>query len=80
MIFDVGFSVSICEMLDLWKSWSDHGGITELDFVALKEAGEVFAQAALLVDLIGDAATAQEGTISADLHACIRAYKTVRLG
>lgn len=80
MVLDVEFSASICEVLKLWKAWSDSGGMKESDFVALKAATESFAQAALLAALIRATALAHKGSLSADLHKCIEAFKTVRLG
>lgn len=81
MISDVAFASLICQILDRWKAWSDNGGgMKRPDLAALQQKPEVFAQAAILVALVRAAALGGMGSVLADLHKCIEAHKTVRLG
>ena len=79
MVLDREFSSSICAVLDLWKAWVYNGGMRGSDLACLQEAPEVFAQASLLVALLKDAATGSQQML-VDLQACVRTWKTVRLG
>ena len=80
MVLDGQFASSLCQMLDMWKSWADNGGMRRSDFHALQDEQVIFTQATLLVTLIKDTATALEGTLSMDLQECLRMWRTVRLG
>ncbi|KAI3320192.1 hypothetical protein HD806DRAFT_506744 [Xylariaceae sp. AK1471] len=80
MVLDGQFATAICEVLDIWKAWADNGGMRNADFEILQERQEMFAQASLLMALIKDATTANEGTISMDLQECLRMWRIVRLG
>ncbi|SPO05309.1 uncharacterized protein DNG_07996 [Cephalotrichum gorgonifer] len=79
MVLDREFSSSICAMLDLWKAWVDKEGMKGSDLAYLQEAPEVFAQASLLVTLVKDSVTGSQQML-VDLQACVRTWKTVRLG
>lgn len=79
MVLDREFSSSICAVLDPWKAWVDNGGMRGSDLSAMQEAPEMFAQAILLVALVKDAAMGNQQTL-VDLQACVRTWKTVRLG
>jgi hypothetical protein len=80
MILDGQFAASVCGMLDLWKAWSDNGGMRKSDHAALADARETFAEASLLVAMIKDTTTAHEGTLSMDLQECMAMWRVVRLG
>ncbi|KAI1268113.1 hypothetical protein F5Y18DRAFT_424439 [Xylariaceae sp. FL1019] len=80
MVLDAEFASSICEMLDLWKSWADDGGLRSSDLDTLDMRREVFCQATLLVASIKNATGANEGTLSMDLQECLRMWRVVRLG
>ncbi|KAI0163997.1 hypothetical protein GGR57DRAFT_452027 [Xylariaceae sp. FL1272] len=80
MVLDAEFASSICEMLDLWKSWADNGGMRSSDLDTLDMRRDVFCQATLLVALIKNATGAHEGTLSMDLQECLRMWRVVRLG
>ncbi|KAK8023116.1 hypothetical protein PG991_006997 [Apiospora marii] len=81
MVLDGQFTSSVCGMLDLWKAWADNGGMRKSDYTALRDDQETFAHASLLVALIKDATTAaHEGSLSVELHECMRMWRTVRLG
>ncbi|KAI8628816.1 hypothetical protein F5Y19DRAFT_97604 [Xylariaceae sp. FL1651] len=80
MVLDGEFAAAICDMLDVWKAWSDNGGMRNADWEALETRQEIFAQASLLMALVKDATGAHEGTLSMDLQECLRMWRIVRLG
>ncbi|TGJ88541.1 hypothetical protein E0Z10_g183 [Xylaria hypoxylon] len=80
MVLDGEFASAIFEMLDVWKAWTDNGGMRNADLDILQSRFEAFAHASLLVTLIKDATTADEGTLSMDLQECMRMWRVVRLG
>ncbi|KAB5566464.1 hypothetical protein GE09DRAFT_736601 [Coniochaeta sp. 2T2.1] len=80
MVLDGEFTVTICDMLDLWKAWADNGGMRKSDFEALKGDLVTFAQATLLISLIKDTSTALDGALAVDLQECMNMWRQVRLG
>ncbi|KAK3995801.1 hypothetical protein QBC44DRAFT_319456 [Cladorrhinum sp. PSN332] len=80
MVLEGQFTSTICEMLDLWKTWAENGGMRKTDLASLQDDKVSFAYASLLVAMIKDTTTAQEGTLSLDLQECLRLWRTVRLG
>ncbi|KAK4229366.1 hypothetical protein QBC38DRAFT_115200 [Podospora fimiseda] len=80
MVLDGQFATAICEILDLWKAWAENGGMRKSDLTSLQEDQISFVYASLLLAMIKDTTTAQEGTLSLDLQECLRLWKSVRLG
>ena len=80
MVLDGQFTTTMCEMLDAWKAWAENGGMRKSDFTLLQDDKTSFAYASLLIAMIKDTTTAQEGTLSLDLQECLRLWRNVRLG
>ena len=80
MVLEGQFANQICEILDLWRIWSDNAGMRKADFNALKDEQAIFAQASLLVAVIKESTAAMAGSLSVDLQECLGMWKKVRLG
>lgn len=80
MVLDGQFTTTICQILDTWKAWAENGGMRKSDLTLLQDDKTSFAYASLLIALIKDTTTAQEGTLSLDLQECLRLWRNVRLG
>ncbi|KAF4982464.1 hypothetical protein FZEAL_1918 [Fusarium zealandicum] len=80
MVLEGEFASNICRTLDMWKAWSDVGGMKQADYQAVQDDKSGFAHATLLVSLIRDTSTVLEGTVSMDLQECLRMWRKVRLG
>jgi hypothetical protein len=71
---------TIAEMLDMWKSWAEGGGMTKTHFEKVKEAQLAFAYAACVLCIIKEASGSASGRIVSDLQECLRMWRKVRLG
>ena len=80
MVLDGEFAAGICKSLDTWKAWADNAGMRKSDFIAVRDAQAIFAQASLLISVIKDTGSAMRGTLAMDLQECLAMWKKVRLG
>jgi hypothetical protein len=80
MVLDPDFAQSVFKVLDLWKSWSDHGELGQLELVALQESREAFAYASLLISCIKHAAVTDNGILAVHIHECLNMWRVVNLG
>ncbi|OCK82898.1 hypothetical protein K432DRAFT_402496 [Lepidopterella palustris CBS 459.81] len=80
MIQNEGFAKRISTMLDLWKSWTQSGGMTKTHFSAVSEEHVIFMLASTVLFAIKNTATEPTGSVVSDLQECLRIWKKVRLG
>jgi hypothetical protein len=66
-------------MLDVWQSWTEGGGMTKAQYEMVGEEKELFAYAACILHLVKDTA-GTGGNIVSDLQESLRMWKKVRLG
>ncbi|KAF2180824.1 hypothetical protein K469DRAFT_714400, partial [Zopfia rhizophila CBS 207.26] len=79
MIQDDSFAKRISIMLELWKSWSQSGGMTKSHYLAVKEDQVVFALASFVLFVIRNTVSEPTGSVAGDLQECLRMWKKVRL-
>ncbi|KAF2735930.1 hypothetical protein EJ04DRAFT_511384 [Polyplosphaeria fusca] len=80
MAQDAAFARRVAVMLDLWKSWSQSGGMTKSHFTAVKEDQVAFALASFVLFVIKNMVNEPTGSVVGDLQECLRIWKKVRLG
>lgn len=81
MILDGEFCSKLVSMLDMWRSWSDNGGMRRADYTEVQKMPNIFAMAVSLVSLISSETTGKiEGTLAMDLQESLALWKKVRLG
>jgi hypothetical protein len=80
MIVDVDTALAIGAMLDVWKGWSDGGAMTRANLTFVMENKIAFAYAILMVGTIREMEETAEGSLAADLQACVKSWPKVRLG
>lgn len=80
MVQDDLFAKRLAIMLDLWKSWSQSGGMTKGHFLAVKEDQVIFALASFVFFVIRSTVSEPTGSVVGDLQECLRMWKKVRLG
>ncbi|KAF2015507.1 hypothetical protein BU24DRAFT_421812 [Aaosphaeria arxii CBS 175.79] len=80
MVRNDSLSRRISVMLDLWRNWSQSGGMTRSHFLAVKEDQVAFSLASLLLLAVRSTMTDPIGSIVGDLQECLRMWKKVRLG
>lgn len=80
MIQDQSFARRMSVMLDLWKNWSQSGGMTKSHFLAVKEDQIVFSMASFVLFMIKSTVSEPTGSVIGDLQECLRMWKKVRLG
>ncbi|KAF2751381.1 hypothetical protein M011DRAFT_473868 [Sporormia fimetaria CBS 119925] len=80
MVQDRSFASRIAVMLDLWKNWSQSGGMTKSHFVAVKEDQVVFAMASFVLQAIKSTVSEPTGSVVGDMQECLRLWHKVRLG
>jgi hypothetical protein len=80
MIVDIDTALAIGAMLDVWKGWSDGGTMTRANLTFIIENKIAFAYAILMVDIIRGMEETVEGSLAADLQACVKVWPKVTLG
>lgn len=94
MVLDGGLASRVTRALDIWKAWTDAGGMRRADLTTLQEnksdddgedgSGTAnFARASLLLAVVGNmtpTAAATDGALAVDLQECLRLWTKVRLG
>lgn len=80
MVHDGSFARRLSVMLDLWKNWSQSGGMTKSHFLAVKEDQVIFALASFVLFVIRSTVSEPTGSVVGDLQECLRMWKKVRLG
>ncbi|KAI1100874.1 hypothetical protein F4804DRAFT_317778 [Jackrogersella minutella] len=76
MIQDEQLTASLGTILNLWKSWSENGGLRRSDYHTLQQSVEIFAYSALLLASI----RSFDESPMADMQKCFDEWKDVRLG
>ncbi|PVI06392.1 hypothetical protein DM02DRAFT_715209 [Periconia macrospinosa] len=80
MIQDAAFSRRIATMMDLWRSWTQSGGMTKSHYLAVKEDQITFALASVIWAAMREMVNEPMGSVVGDLQECLRMWKKVRLG
>jgi hypothetical protein len=80
MLQDARFAKRLAVMLDLWKNWSQSGGMTKSHFSAVKEDQVMFALASFVLLAIRSTVNEPTGSVVGDLQECLRVWAKVRLG
>ncbi|KAF2875076.1 hypothetical protein BDV95DRAFT_564237 [Massariosphaeria phaeospora] len=80
MIEDASFAKRLSLMLDLWKSWSQSGGMTKSHYLAVKEDTVMFSLASFVLFLVKGTVSEPTGSVMGDLQECLRMWRKVRLG
>ncbi|KAF2232685.1 hypothetical protein EV356DRAFT_525059 [Viridothelium virens] len=80
LVEDSDLAVGVVEILELWKEWGEVSGMTVQHLHMLRGTLRSFAYAALIMDIIKEAATTQASSVVSDLQECLGAWKKVRLG
>ncbi|KAH7125516.1 hypothetical protein B0J11DRAFT_528597 [Dendryphion nanum] len=80
MLLNESLAKRIAIMLDLWKNWSQSGGMTKSHYLAVKEDQVVFALASFVLFIIRKTVNEPTGSVVGDLQECLRMWKKVRLG
>jgi hypothetical protein len=80
MVQDGPFARRLALMLDLWKGWSQSGGMTKSHFFAVKEDHVAFSLASFVLLAIRSTINEPTGSVVGDLQQCLRMWNKVRLG
>jgi hypothetical protein len=80
MVQNDSFARRLSVMLDLWKNWSQSGGMTKSHYLAVKEDQIVFSMASFVFFIIRSTVNEPTGSVVGDLQECLRMWKKVRLG
>jgi hypothetical protein len=80
MVRDPTFANELARMLEMWKEWTEGGGMTKVHFEFVKKDMLYFAYAACVLSLIRDSAGSVAGSVVSDLQDCLRMWRKVRLG
>lgn len=73
-------ALSICEVLEKWRTWSERGGMTidDVDWLAARKLA--FCNAACVIGLLNEVCAKEESTVAADIRECVQHWKKVRVG
>lgn len=80
MVQNSSFAKRLAAILDLWKNWSQSGGMTKGHYAAVQEDQVVFALASFVLLAIRSTVNEPTGSVIGDLQECLRLWKKVRLG
>lgn len=80
MIESPQLAVRMSNMLDLWRSWLDNGGMPKNQFHELKDEVTMFAFSTLIIASIKEACSDATVNVVSDLQECIRMWRKIRLG
>lgn len=80
MIESPEIAYRLASMLDLWRNWTENGGMTKTQFQTVKEDQLAFALASCVLYLIKETSTDPAGAVVSDLQECLRMWRKVRLG
>ena len=73
-------ALTVCAMLDKWRSWNERGGMTVEDLDWLEGNKQAFCNAACVMGLLREVCSKDESTVAADMRECVQHWKKVRLG
>ena len=79
MIKENEHALSVCTVLEKWRSWSERGGMTIDDVDWLADRKQAFCNAACVMGLLNEVC-AEESVVAADIRECVQHWKKVRLG
>ena len=72
--------MSILEVLERWRQWSDRGGMTVEDLDDLQKDVTTFCKAACVMGLLNEVSSREQSSVALDMRECIQHWKKVRLG
>ncbi|KAF2270195.1 hypothetical protein CC78DRAFT_574324 [Lojkania enalia] len=75
MIHEASFARRVVVMLDLWKNWSQSGGMTKSHYLAVKEDQVIFSLASFVIFVIRSTVSEPTGSVVGDLQECLRIWK-----
>ena len=71
----------VVAVMERWREWVDRGGMNREDLHFVMERKRAFACCCCIVGLLAEVVRrGDEGSVAADLRACVAIWKTVRLG
>ena len=78
---EVWATEEVVAVMERWIEWVDRGGMNREDLRFVMERTRAFACCCCIVGLLAEVVKkGDEGSVAADLRACVAAWKTVRLG
>lgn len=73
-------ALSVCTLLERWRSWTERGGMTIEDLDLLVDQRQAFCNAACVIGLLNEVYGKEESTVATDMRDCVQHWKKVRLG
>lgn len=73
-------ALSVCDVLERWRIWSERGGMTVEDVDWLVARKSALCNAACVMGLLNEVCTQEESTVAIDIRECVQHWKKVRLG
>lgn len=73
-------ALSVCDILEKWRSWNERGGMTIDDVDWLADRKPALCNAVCVMGLLNEVCTKEESTVAADIRECVQHWNKVRLG
>ncbi|KAK8140419.1 hypothetical protein PG984_000485 [Apiospora sp. TS-2023a] len=80
MVVDPPFAMSICKILNQWRTWTDNDYMRPEDMRGLRELQEIFAEASLLLAVIEQVSSSPRDNALFNVQSCTDTFKYVKLG